>query len=410
MAIENDMEFSIFPSDQIIIQTPVDSEMSPDSENPIQTKVVYEELEKKVDKEEGKQLSTEDYTTAEKGKLNNLPNLQELNDNFNKKVDKVVGKGLSANDYTTEDKAKLDGLPNSTQLIDEFNRFEEKANKVTNITEDSTDTQYPSAAAVWDLTEETKKTISEKIKDVEDKIVTVDTELSSTSANPVQNKVVTAALDGKVDKVDGKGLSTNDYTAKDKAKLDGLPTSSQMTGLFEEKANKVTNITEDSTDTQYPSAAAVWELVSPVGYDVYQLRYQLLPMYLADKQDKTTVVNIPDQPPIVTLTLGQNNTDTRNVICNTMTLQLVFPDGEYDTDYTQGLSFWAAETPTHVSYTSTGIIQWVGTDCFISDDNKSIFKPSANTHYDIVFYYNGGNYIVGLVNGYKTAVGNTGAN
>ena len=51
MAIENDMEFSIFPSDQIIIQTPVDSEMSPDSENPIQTKVVYEELEKKVDKE-----------------------------------------------------------------------------------------------------------------------------------------------------------------------------------------------------------------------------------------------------------------------------------------------------------------------------------------------------------------------
>lgn len=50
MAIENDMEFSIFPSDQIIVQTPVDSEMSPDSENPVSAKVIYEELAKKADK------------------------------------------------------------------------------------------------------------------------------------------------------------------------------------------------------------------------------------------------------------------------------------------------------------------------------------------------------------------------
>ena len=48
---------------------------------------------------------------------------------------------------------------------------------------------------------------------------TVDDAMSSSSENPVQNKVITAALDNKVDKVEGKGLSTNDYTNEDKASV-----------------------------------------------------------------------------------------------------------------------------------------------------------------------------------------------
>lgn len=40
----------------------------------------------------------------------------------------------------------------------------------------------------------------------------VDTELSATSTNPVQNKVINTALAGKVNTVSGKGLSTNDLT------------------------------------------------------------------------------------------------------------------------------------------------------------------------------------------------------
>ena len=55
---------------------------------------------------------------------------------------------------------------------------------------------------------------------------TVDDELSTTSENPVQNKIIKAALDNKVDKVSGKGLSTNDYTDADKtevAKVSALP-------------------------------------------------------------------------------------------------------------------------------------------------------------------------------------------
>ena len=38
-----------------------------------------------------------------------------------------------------------------------------------------------------------------------------------------------ASINGKVDKVAGKGLSTNDYTDADKAKLTALPTNTQLT-------------------------------------------------------------------------------------------------------------------------------------------------------------------------------------
>ena len=54
----------------------------------------------KVDKVDGKQLSTEDYTTAEKQEVAKIAN----------KVDKVEGKQLSTEDYTTAEKTKLGGI------------------------------------------------------------------------------------------------------------------------------------------------------------------------------------------------------------------------------------------------------------------------------------------------------------
>lgn len=54
----------------------------------------------KVDKVDGKQLSTNDYTTAEKREVAKIAN----------KVDKVKGKQLSTEDYTTAEKTKLQGV------------------------------------------------------------------------------------------------------------------------------------------------------------------------------------------------------------------------------------------------------------------------------------------------------------
>lgn len=54
----------------------------------------------KVDKVDGKQLSTNDYTTAEKQEVAKIAN----------KVDKVEDKQLSTEDYTTAEKTKLSGI------------------------------------------------------------------------------------------------------------------------------------------------------------------------------------------------------------------------------------------------------------------------------------------------------------
>lgn len=69
--------------------------------------------------------------------------------------------------------------------------------------------------------------------------VTVDSALSDTSTNPVQNKVIKAALDAKVPVVSGKGLSTNDYTTAEKTKLSGIEAGAQV--------NKVTDVTVNGT-------------------------------------------------------------------------------------------------------------------------------------------------------------------
>ena len=85
-------------------------------------------------------------------------------------------------------------------------------------------------------------------------------------------------------------------------------------------------------------------------------------------------------------------------------ISFTFGDGEYTDDYTSGLSFDSGETPTSIDYTDSGILNWVGTDCTTAD-GLSIFQPSANTRYDIVFYFNGRQFI-GLVNGFVPATGN----
>ena len=102
--------------------------------------------------------------------------------------------------------------------------------------------------------------------------VIVDTALSGTSANPVQNSIIYAALakkietskivnnltttatdtvlsgpmgkqlqDNKVDKVSGKGLSTNDYTTTEKNKLAGIAEGANKTTVDGALSSSSTN-------------------------------------------------------------------------------------------------------------------------------------------------------------------------
>jgi trimeric autotransporter adhesin len=146
-------------------------------------------LDSKVDKIAGKELSTNDYTTAEKAKLaaitgsntgdqdlssyatiamvNAIDVTSSLASGLATKVDKVTGKGLSTNDYTTAEKTKLAALTGTNTGDQDLSSY-------------ATTTQLATKANASD---------------------------------------VTTSLATKVDKVTGKELSTNDYTTAEKTKL-----------------------------------------------------------------------------------------------------------------------------------------------------------------------------------------------
>lgn len=136
----------------------VDDALNAESVNPVQNKIVKAALDEKVAKEDGKGLSANDYTDAEKTKLEGI---EEKANNYvhpeshaatmiiedethrfvtdtekaawNNKVDKEEGKGLSTNDYTTAEKEKLAGIAENAN-----NYVHPESHAATMITEDAT--------------------------------------------------------------------------------------------------------------------------------------------------------------------------------------------------------------------------------------------------------------------------------
>lgn len=236
-------------------ETVVDTALSDTSTNPVQNKVVKSELDKKVTKVSGKDLSSNDYTSTEKEKLKNIAE--------NAQVNVIETIAVNGSNITVSNKKVDISVPtNNNQLTngagyitaDAITGKEDLSNKVTTLSSSSTDTEYPSA------------------------------------------KLVYTELDKKVSKVSGKGLSTNDYTTTEKNKLKNIaegaevnaisvisvngtdqaitdkkvniivPTDNNQIGNSagyitaaaisdkEDSSNKVTELTDKSTDTQYPSA------------------------------------------------------------------------------------------------------------------------------------------------------------
>lgn len=90
---------------------------------------------------------------------------------------------------------------------------------------------------------------------------TVDSSLSSSSTNPVQNKVINSALENKVDKEDGKGLSSNDFTTALKSKLESVAEGATAVTLDTATSTTSTNgITNKAITTEVNKKA---NLASP---------------------------------------------------------------------------------------------------------------------------------------------------
>jgi len=202
------------------------------------------------------------------------------------KVDKETGKGLSTNDYTTTEKNKLSGIASgannyvhpatagnkhipaggsSGQILrwsaagtaswgaDNNTTYGNMAGATSSAAGQSGLVPAPAAGkqssylrgdGTWatptNTTYGTATTSAAGLMSASDKTklngiatgankTTVDASLSSSSANPVQNKAVHTALSGKVDKVSGKVLSTNDFTDAYQNRLNYV--YNQMTAL-----------------------------------------------------------------------------------------------------------------------------------------------------------------------------------
>ena len=198
----------------------------------------------KVDKVTGKDLSSNDYTTEEKEKLagietganktiidsalsststnpvqNKIINTKfdSIQANINSKVDSVDGKGLSTNDLTDTLKSNYDAAYTHSNQAHAPSNAEK--NVIVGIQKNGTDLTVNSSARKVNITVPTK--ISELTND--------------------SNFATTTALDSKVDKVTGKGLSTNDYTTAEKDKLASIENGANKTVVDTELSSTSTN-------------------------------------------------------------------------------------------------------------------------------------------------------------------------
>ena len=167
--------------------------------------------------------------------LGNVDNTSDLNkpistatqSALNNKVDKVEGKGLSTEDYTTAEKEKLATLTNynDTEVKADISKLQSDVGtakeNISTLQEDVTGVEGNVSTLTQSVS--TLDTTVDGLNTTVEGLETDVTELQGTVSD-VEGTVGTLQtnLNNKVDKVQGKGLSTNDFTNAYKTKLDGL--------------------------------------------------------------------------------------------------------------------------------------------------------------------------------------------
>ena len=231
---------------------------------------------------------------AEKAEANNVYTKEESNTLLNGKVDKVAGKGLSTEDYTTEDKgqvatntinigalqadsgATIELEMNTTNYVLTA-KLKNKAGTVVSTTGVDLPIESAIVNGYYDninkkivLVLQNGNTIDVPVGDLISGLQAEITEQNKLSSDLVDdtnktNKFVTSQektnWNAKYDKPVG-GIPKSDLSSDVQASLGKADTALQehqdISGK-EDKSNKVTEITDESTDTQYPSAKAVYD-------------------------------------------------------------------------------------------------------------------------------------------------------
>lgn len=167
------------------------------------------------------------------------------------KVDKVTGKGLSTNDFTDVQKGKVDKIStfgDGTKLLSDngeyvpaFNDTDLK-NQIKNINEVELPKKVDKIDGKGLSTYDYNLSAVKEVEKIKDKVDKEDGKMLSTNDYTNEAVIEVGKIKNKVDSVEGKGLSTNDYTTEDK----------QAVSTIENKVDKVEG--KDLSSNDFTSA------------------------------------------------------------------------------------------------------------------------------------------------------------
>lgn len=147
---------------------------------------------------------------------------------FANKVDKETGKGLSSNDYTANEKTKLAGIAAGAQVnvlegIQRNGSTVTITNKIANISVPTKTSDITNDSGYITSADVPEGAAASTTTPAMDGTATVGTETAFARGDHVHPSDTS-----KVDKVAGKGLSTEDYTSAEKTKLSGIAEGAQV--------------------------------------------------------------------------------------------------------------------------------------------------------------------------------------
>lgn len=165
---------------------------------------IITQLETKVDKVEGKQLSTEDFTAALKTSLESLP--KEISGKYVKPSEGIPKTDLSSEVQESLNKADS-AIQDISSKVDSSIYSEDKKTFALK-------TEIPTTLPASDVSAWAKESTKPTYTATE---IGLDQVNNTSDMNKPISAATQTALDGKVDKVEGKQLSTNDYSAEEKS-------------------------------------------------------------------------------------------------------------------------------------------------------------------------------------------------
>lgn len=195
-----------------------------DPSNDVFDLTIHNEANKQIEK-----AYTDIIVTGESGGIT-----PEIIKKIENKVDKEVGKGLSSNDFTNANKSKLDSLSNYTHPNDSNNRHvtDSEKSRWDNKSDNGHRHNYADISGMPIIPDKTSQLTNDSNYATQSYVNTKISEAqlgggSGGGSQPDFSDYVTRTeytndMNRKVDKISGKMLTTNDYTTAEKNKLAGL--------------------------------------------------------------------------------------------------------------------------------------------------------------------------------------------